>query len=219
MVPEQVNPQPESVSGWSLRQAAESAGFPVTFRQLERYASWGILGEPADGRWPPEAVDRLIEARKVSRDVRSLPRLVLRLRANFLRFPIHASAVRRALVELAPAVANSRAKVHRMEQALSVFGGRLAQTGRGRLQARVYPTPPQTGWAKVLIDARLELVEARVAGWYAWANWVLPAYRQDGAPDLVDIPVEEQVLILAVRDLDADRRLAAWHRSQAAQVT
>jgi hypothetical protein len=219
MVPDQVKPPPASVSGWSLRRAAELAGFPVTFRQLERYASWGILGEPADGGWPPEAADRLIEARKVGRDVRSLPRLVLRLRADFLRFPIEAGAVRRALVELAPAIGSSRVKVSRLEQALSVFGGRLAQTGRGRLQARVYPTPPQSGWAKILADARLELVEARVAGWYAWANWVLPAYREDGAPDLAAIPVEEQVLILAVRDLDADRRVAAWNLSQAAKVT
>lgn len=157
------------------------------------------------------------EARRLESGARSLPRRVLRLRADFLRFPIDSASVQRAMVAVAPSVTHTRQKARMVEAAVAALGARIGGGEHRSSPSTRHPDTPQRVWPELLANAKPEVVEARVAGWYAWANWVLPAYRDSGAPDLSAIPIEEQVLILAVRDLDSDRRVAAWHRMEASQ--
>ena len=190
------------VSGWSLRnQSTGNLLGRVSNRQLRTFVEWGLLDWDDHG-YMPNSVDRLpliLEAGDV--DARSMPRRVLRLRANHDLFPVPAEPLRRAMVELAPTISRPIRKLARVLAAERAFAERIGQRGtprKGRL-------PDAATWPALLQSVPLGVVDSRVMAWYQLVAAVLPTYLKDSGIDLSDIPIEEQVVLVAVLDLSHPR--------------
>jgi len=219
--------------GWlteyRLRQSAELAGYPTTHAQLMRLHEWDLLGQRQCGLWPPEAADRVIQARKLESDkdgARFLPRRVIRLRADFQRFPIPNETLRRAMVELVSGIqrpAHSLQLVHQamcwlVELRYAQYGPPrpLGQVGGGwLLNEERYPPPfppsaqlpAPTEWKAILKDPTVpnDMTNGLSFGRVAWDSyrWNLALEgemkRQETA--YLQIPLEERIVVLTVRHL------------------
>jgi hypothetical protein len=57
-------------------------------------------------------------------------------------------------------------------------------------------------WQRLVDEVESSRIEAWTTGWYAMARDFIPAYYAPAINPLDDIPLEEQVLGLAILDLD-----------------
>ena len=189
------------MSGWALRLYAEDTyGRTVSDEQLDEFADWGLLERQGAG-YAPGSEARLIAILKAGRQARLLPRRVLRLRANHDRFPVPAEPLRRAMVKLAPTIARPMRKLARVEAARAAF----AQTIGQRAAVRPRRLPSVSTWGELIGAAPLGVFDSWATGWYQLASAVLPVYLKDTPHELKDLPIEEQVVLLAVLDLSTPR--------------
>lgn len=98
-----------------IRAGAERAGYPTTHAQFQNIQKWGLLPQLQDGQYTLEAVSRLIEVRKLGKEVRSLPRRALRLRR---RYSIPANRTREAILWVIPEIRRPRRKLKKLARLL-----------------------------------------------------------------------------------------------------
>jgi hypothetical protein len=202
MTPVSVNGQgPQRMSGWALRKWADRVGLgQMSDGQLKAFAEWGLLDRDARG-YAADSLDRLPSILEAGSDARSMPRRVVRLRGNHDLFPVPPEPLRRAMVELAPTISRPIRKLARVLAAQRAFAERIGQRGtprKGRL-------PAAASWPALLRSVPLAVLDSRVMAWYQLVAAVLPTYLKDSGHDLSDIPIEEQVVLLAVLDLSHPR--------------
>jgi hypothetical protein len=118
------------------------------------------------------------------------------LRGDYLLFPVPADKLQQALIEMLPTVEGAARKLARISRWGLSPGARLV---------RQPPLPRVKEWEGLLRGAASELMHAWAVGWYAMARDFIPAYYAPKISPLDDIPFEEQVLLLAVLDLNRRR--------------
>ena len=174
-----------------LREGAGALGYPTTSTQFRDYQEAGLLPEPdEEGRYPECGLTSLIRIRAHSHSVRSIPRRVVLLRADFLFFPVPTEKLRRAMVAMIPTIEQPVRKLGRVSRVL----------GPNRRGAGAKLPRPDT-WAEILVGVADELFEMRSPGWYAMAMAVLPANAWPEPSPLWGIPTEDQIVLMAILDL------------------
>lgn len=181
-------------SGWAVRQLVESLGHTVSHPQLAAYITAGLLpGWPARG---VEAhVEQLRQVCELGQTVRSIPRRVLLLRANFFEFPIAEASIVDALAAITSTVAAPKRKLRVMD---GVLRRAIPQLYTGWYTATALP---QTAYEKQRWPYTLRAVNegiraAWIHGTYSVVNNLIP--QRVDEPRLETIPFEEQVLLVSV---------------------
>jgi hypothetical protein len=179
---------------------------------------WGLILRDPAGRWPDTAADRLTEIRAAENVSRPLHRRVIRLRSNYLAFPVPSPQMRRAFVALCGprSVRAPRRKLQRISRAVDEAYHSFAAGALEVRRSRAVSSPatgPRPGWPR-------EWTEPEVDSW----PWLLKeaeepnletrigfAYHTDHMfrgratwPDEAEIPLEERILCVLVRDLHID---------------
>jgi hypothetical protein len=184
LIPTGVLPMTPRTEGW-LRTGAGG----VTRAQFVRYRDVGLLPAPdANGRYPEWVKFALEAIRHEEAEARSLPRRAVRLRANAILFPVATEKLRQAMLDVIPSIRAPKQKLRRVH----------AATRRSRATTVL---PVVEGWPDILRGASDALFGARTPGWYAMASMVLPAQAWPEPSPLWGVPLEEQVILLAVLDL------------------
>lgn len=186
-----------SLSGWAIRQRLEEQGHSVSDTQLDEFVRWGLLRRDENG-YAPKSDERAIEILEAAREARSLPRRVVFLRGDFLRFPVPTEPLQRAFVEFAPTIKRPIRKMQQLEAAWRWMGARSRH--EVKLPRRRGRLPQARKWADMLRTVRPEVFESWVVSWYYLGRDVLPAFGREIGLDLLVIPLEERVLIAAVLD-------------------
>lgn len=207
----------QSLSESGLREQAELAGYPVTHEQFASYRQWGLIPEPdpASGRWPHEVVARLIRVREFGQTVRALPRRVILLQREELFRPLPLSVLVKAMVVVGETMRQPARKLKRVDRASRAFArSQLAGSPGGRLPHG--PRLPSTKeWPGLLQSTPSDILESRLPAHCHFAA-MLSEFPQLHGVDLSNIPHEELIVLLAVRDFAAirDAQEAARHQQQ-----
>src|SRR5438132_1309070 len=159
----------ERLSEWKLRQEAEALGVRVTGQQFRRYQEWGLIPDSVDGGWTAETVGRLVEIRKLGKQIRSLPRRVVFLRRDYARFPVPTAKLRDAMAEIVSQSSGFQARKRKMKRIDDASEWWLreqiarieAETLTFRGQARRLPSeaiwrrPDAPTWPGIISDSRI----------------------------------------------------------------
>ncbi len=196
LIPERL--LPERLTIHAARQLAEElAEEPVTSAQYDAFAYAGLVATAGDDRLlPGSVVNQLVAVKRAAGYARPLARRTVFLRAYYPLFPVPAYKLQQALIDLVPLLrqpARTLARVARFRQ----------PAGPQRLRRRRLPTVET--WPHLLWRVDAERIDAWAAGWYAMVREFIPAYFAPAPNPLDDIRLEEQVLCIAI--LDIDRRL------------
>lgn len=187
---------PNRISAHKARELAEVLGEePVTTAQFERFARAGLIPPAAHDGFDGGVVNQLIAAKRAGGYARPIARRTVFLRGYHPLFPVPAEKLRNALVDFVPLIRKPAIKL-----------ARVANQGRSVEVRRLRPRrlPPVGQWQEMLTDIPPSLVDAWATGWYAMARDFIPSYFAPAPSPLEDIPLEDQVLCLAI--LDVDRR-------------
>lgn len=190
--------QTEGVSAWRLRERTE-----LTAAQLRRFQEWGFASPNEDGSWPASAEERLGYAKALGGEVFSLPRRLLRFSQ---RYPVADGQLQRAMVEVARTMARGATKMRRIDKACRVvgseIGGRHAVWPERRPEAS--PRPPQRDW-ECTLRKPLPPNYDRPLGLMSHLDALMLARTAGTTSDVSDIPYEERLTLLHVRDRHAIR--------------
>jgi hypothetical protein len=210
-------PPPED---WLTKTVALRSAATTSDAAFERYVASGLLGEPVSGLYPPDTPERLARINEAKSEARMLCRRIVRLRAEQLFWSMSPGKLGEAMIELAPQVRAAKRKMLKLENALAAYGRYLSKSPivvrRPYGLPQGWRPPSQSEWANVL-KADPALTELRAGPSYGMALNVLPAFVAGTSLDLTAIPIEEQVLMLTVRDVaatlamrEAAARIARW---------
>jgi hypothetical protein len=191
----------------------------VSDAQFEMYRRAGLIPAAVDGFYPPDTPKRLVCIHEMGTHARMLCRRVVRLRAEHLFWQIDSENLREAMVEFAPQVPAGKQKMVKVERALYAYGRFLSQ-GPAAAMLRGVPrrwhTPSQERWPGIL-QADPDLFALRSGPAYGMAINILPAVLRGTEFDLTSVPLEEQILLITVRDIaatlamrDARRGMPLW---------
>ncbi len=224
------------VSEWGLRQSAQEKGWPTTHSQLWSYVHYGLLQGPVDGLWDESTLAKLLQIRRLSRTIRSLPRRVVYLRSNYIDYPVPTALLRKAMIDMAPSVKAAKRKTRQIEAALRQmfegirevcpYCGQSKSLRPERKIVRLWRMPKVEDWPAVLRTKSItnELFERQAALAYytrsMLAGYGLVIDKRIEPPTIAakhgldkrrietiavkhaaDIPLEEQAVILMVRNL------------------
>jgi hypothetical protein len=186
---------PDRLTVHAARQLAdELGGETVTSAQYDSFAGAGLVATAGDDRLlPGDAVNQLVAAKRAVAYARPIARRTVFLRGYHPLFPVPADKLQQALIEFAPLVRQPAVKLTR-----------VARWGRSAEARRLRPRrlPPVKEWRGLLASISPALVDAWATGWYAMAREFIPSYFAPAPSPLDDIPLEEQVLCLAILDID-----------------
>lgn len=225
----------DGLSEYEVRAALAKQGIGVSNAQLKEWRDWGLLEQLADGRWEPITVAKAVRIHELGGEVRSLARRVIRLNAEAFRvlptdvdqtisgalteafFRIPPEQLRRAMVEVAPQIKTHLRKMKQVEAAIAAFHARTApgSGSRGSRLPRGWRPPRKEEWVTVLEQVPLE-VFAQSAGTQEYFASLLRSLLADPSQVLKEIPREEQIVLLTVRDLASWRTLQQRGRTEAA---
>jgi hypothetical protein len=181
------------ISEFEAKERANAHGEPITTKQFRLYRRFGLVQPGPDGRYEPVSINQLIAIKRTASYARQLARRTVFLRGYYQLFPVSPDKLHQALTELVPLVKQPARKLARVAR----HGRSLEATReRGRL------LPPVKVWDPLFMRAPMEFIPQWAHGWYAMARDGIPAHYYPGPNPLGDIPFEEQVLLLAVLDLD-----------------
>lgn len=177
-------------------------------------------GEYPSGKAVVGVIARAARIHELGQKVRSLARRVILLNAESFRvlptdvdpsmsgapteafFQIPPEQLRRAMVEVAPRITPHLRKMKRVERAIAAFHAWTAPssgTGGSGLP-RGWRPPPREEWVAVLENVPLEIFASSAGMQYYFASLLQTLLA--GTPQvLVEIPREEQIILLTVRDL------------------
>jgi hypothetical protein len=186
---------PDRVTKHAARQLAEElADEPVTSAQFAAFARAGLIAPPGPDRLlPGSAVNQLVAAKRASTYARPLARRVVFLRGYYFLFPVPADKLQQALIDLVPLVRQPARKLARVSR-------HGQSSDRGRLRHR--RPPPVKEWATLIAEVDPARIDAWAMGWYAMAREYIPSHYAPAPNPLDAIPLEDQVLCLAVLDID-----------------
>ena len=186
---------PERLTVHAARELAEElADEPVTSAQYGAFAAAGLVASPdSDHRIPGSVVNQLVAAKRAASYARPLARRVVFLRGNFLLFPVPPDRLQQALITLVPLVRQPALKL-----------ARIARHGKSpeRHRLRHSRRPAVKEWSDLIAAVEPSRIEAWTMGWYAMAREFIPSYYAPAVSPIDDIPLEEQVLCLAILDID-----------------
>lgn len=94
---------------------AKARHYETSHAQLRGFIRWGLVPEPVDGIWPPEAVDRVVEARRLGEEIRPLWRRAI-LMARKYRVP--PAILREAMIRTLPSITSPKRKMTRITRAV-----------------------------------------------------------------------------------------------------
>jgi hypothetical protein len=202
-----LNALPSTLSAWRLREE-----FGLIHAQWREIEDWGLLPRPIEGRYPPETRDILERICEVSREVRPLPRRVLRLAADALQFDhVPAESVREAMIAVAPSIPAARMKRMFATRVWFEVNFGLDREGTPKqrerralrsLQKRGMGPPPHNQWLPILRDCDRGLFADRFRIVYYFTVWLIPGYtKYDPAYGVDDIPPEERVTLGMILDM------------------
>jgi hypothetical protein len=207
--------------------AGSAEPIAVSHAQLLKWRDWGLLEREPGGRWAPNTVAKVVRIHELGKTVDSLARRVVRLHAESFRvvpappgredqgaasedfFRVPAAQLRRAMAEVAGRIQPHKKKAKRIEAAIAAFHRRSSPSplDRGSSLPRGWHPPPHEEWAGILEAAPLDVFANRAGTQYYFAG-LLRAFLKDRPEALDDVPFEEQIVLLTVRDL------SIWHRQQ-----
>lgn len=177
----------------------EASRLPTTHAQFARFVKWGLIPEPReDGRYPEEAVERLIEARRLGTRLRSVPRRALRMRA-FRQIP--PDKIRDAITWIIPEIRRPKRKLRKFAEALSQlpeFDEGIIERARGLRPHR---------WKSLLRGMQPEDLNQKVSFLY-YVLLSLPS-RAPWAAQILDkyVPaIEERLIFLLLLDIAGTKR-------------
>jgi hypothetical protein len=196
LVPAKELPQ-EPISAYEARAQADARDEPVTSKQFDAFRASGLVVPRADGRYEPMVINQLVAIKRTAAYARPLARRTVFLRGNFLLFPVPPEKLVQALVALVPLVDRPARKIARIARS-----GLSSEATRDRSRR----PPPVAEWVELIDQATPGLIGMWAAGWYAMATAAIPAHYLPARSPLDDIRLEEQVLCLAVLDLDRRAR-------------
>jgi hypothetical protein len=80
----------------------------------------------------------------------------------------------------------------------------MRRDGKSResLRAHARPLPPVKEWSRLIARAPLGVLDSWAMGWYGDVRSGIPSFYAPSPSPLDDIPFEEQVLCIAILDLD-----------------
>jgi hypothetical protein len=194
----------------------DALGANTSSQQFDEFFRRGLFEAPDEkGRYPADTVDRLLRIHDLGKTPGyfTLARRVLLLRSEPAFWYIPWENVQAAMVEVAETMHAPIRKMRRVEKALTVWASYPAQSAlfaNGPGVPIEWRVPEPNSWLKVLTRDG-ELFRNRYGFQYGTAMNVLPMFIRGTSADLGDIPLEEQVALLTVRDLAAlqeMRRLA-----------
>ena len=186
---------PERLTKHAARRLAEElADESVTSVQYTSFAEAGLVALPgSDHLLPGSAVNQLIAAKRTAAYARPLARRVVFLRGYHFLFPVPADKLQVALIALVPLVRQPARKLARV--------ARYGQSNE-RLRHQRRRLPPVKEWADLISEVELSRIDAWAMGWYAMAREFIPSHYAPAPNPLDAIPLEDQVLCLAVLDID-----------------
>ena len=189
-----------TLTEWALRDRAAEAGYPVSGQQFSTYREWGLIPDPnTDRRWPEEMTGRLIRIRELGESVWSLPRRVVLLKCEGV--PVPADRLREAMWAIVPTIPKPARTMKRIHNASNRLAAPAASTP-SRRQARAAWRPPPAGqWRSVLDQASRDDFEWRAGMWCYWTHAMRALPLE--AESVSDLPLEEVVTLLAIRDIAA----------------
>lgn len=177
---------------------------------------WGLLEEEGDGKWSVETVEKLIEIRGEERKARSLARRVVRLYRYYYRFPVRVPLLRKAMVEMA-GPRSIKAPIRKLRRIVSAERELLAKMaaeiplpsrGRGGRPGVQWPQewerPEPSTWQKILAAPFDDYYFQTRAGMQYGADFRYTRSASGIWPSDEEIPVEERVLLLMVREISID---------------
>jgi hypothetical protein len=200
-------------SEWRVREEAGGRGYPTSHEQFELYVGWGLLFPTPHGRWPVWTVDRLVEIRQAESVARPMPRRVVRLRGNYQKFPVPPRLVQRAMVEMVGprSIKAPKRKLRQINTAINKVLGKAAVAANPPVGRSPFPpvpaawlNPHPSEWQRILRAPWGEqFLETRVAFQYH-TNDSYGVMGADVWPSEHQIPFEERILLLTVRELSVD---------------
>jgi hypothetical protein len=148
-------------------------------------------------------VDRLEDIAKAGKDARPLPQRVVRLAADYHRFPVPADRIREAMAEFAPAITAPVRKMQRVRAAAAALADRQSGRVPRRLSRKTvgWAPPPAAKWPETLHAIDLDSFESRIRALYHWAVYTIPDLMRGTANDVSDLADEELVTLLTVQDV------------------
>lgn len=194
----------EQLTSWALRKRAAERGCQVSGEQFKAFLACGLLPVSSDERWPVETVERLVRICQLGETVRSLTRRLLLLRREPAFSEVPADKLREAMLDVAPKIETPARKMRRVDVAVRWW----ASIGQTIAKASPLPSawrpPTYKVWQEVLLSADDTAFAERVS-WQYYAAGLLRDLTRGTKYDLTDLPVEELVTLLTIRDLAALR--------------
>lgn len=216
----------ETVSEWRIRQEAD-----VSVGQLRVLEGWSLIQRTSEGRWPVDTIAKLKRIKEEARHprARQLPRRVVRLRADYVDFPVPASKLREAMLQMLGQKLISapkrklnminRAVDQRMRDVSAQLGGSGQASWALMASGPAKPNwirPEPKDWRSLLADSRFDLdyFESSAAGQYSLDD-TMRKIEASYWPREEAIPLEERIMILVVRQIAIDRARAieSWLRN------
>jgi hypothetical protein len=222
--------QEETVSASWLRNESQRRGLPLGHSQLREYIYWGFIEAPqagrmpAEQRWPRSRVDENIDRLAAVRDLEgfslSLPRRALLMSPDWhpngpyvaiaeasRGHEIPPACFRAAVQEVLPTIrrpaeamlALHEASLFLIQKHLNPFFIVPRRTGAGW----PFAPPPVSEWEAALARVDIARIAERRFIWYNLADY-LSELTALTPISVADIPPEEQVALLAIRDLACD---------------
>lgn len=187
----------------------------VSDEQFREYVRYGLIPEPVNGLYPLDTPRRLVCIHRMATEARSLPRRAIRLSATHHFWRMDPEKLRNTMVEVAPSIKSPKRKMRKVEVALAAWSRYLAQTPvlvAPYGLSRGWRPPPQGKWTETLTALDTASFADRAGAQYQVALNVLPVFVRsiivdigvkNTAFDLSAIPLEEQIVLLTVRDIAA----------------
>jgi len=207
----------DRLSEYRVRETLNAErGIKMSHEQLIAWRDWGLLEQDPDGRWAPETIERAARIHELGRTIDSYARRVILLKGE--GFPVPPQQLQAAMAEVAPKIQPHLRKMKRVERALVELSSVSTPTSMKRSVRlpRGWKPPPAAEWRVLLLETDVVHFE-NLAGLQYYFAGVLKTLVPGSADDTLDqIPHEELLILLTVRQLAAlreTRRSAVQERA------
>lgn len=190
-----------------VRLAQRDEPVKVSNAQLKAWRDWELLAQDAGGLWEADSVDKIVRIYELGKTLDAIPRRVIVLNAEPL-FQVPSETLRQAMLAVAPKIRPHLQKMKRIAEAVDAIPSETGGAPRGtrRKPSPANSLPRKEEWEAVLAEATPEEFAARSGLQYYVANLLRELGRGSGT-DVSDIPFDELIVLLTVRDLYWRREL------------
>src|SRR5579871_2029501 len=185
---------------------------PLTAAQFRSYRQF--LPIPEDGKWPAELGEWFAEIIRLRGLEPSIARRVVRFRGT-LGYRVPAEILRQAMRQMVPNIQRRAEKMRRIHDA-TIRGDTKALHLHGRAGSfHDFRVPAVRQWLSLLTNASAEQFE-RITEWKNYWADMLEVVMRDSPHAVSDIPLEERVVLMTIRDLAIAEYLAPREAQQRA---